>query len=141
MIDIDNDVFAAVAVPLREKYGKDTNGKYKIFVAGEYTSSPASFPAATIEEVDNSVYQKMRTANIENAASVPYEVNVFSNKIGYKKAEAQEIMSFIDEIMSSLGFTRTMCHPLPNLADATIYRLTARYEAIVDKDLWIYQNT
>lgn len=140
MIDIENDVFAAAATPLREKYGKDEKGKYKIFVSGEYTSSPASFPAVTIEEVNNRVYQKMRTLHIENAASVLYEVNVFSNKIGYKKAEAQEIMSFVDNIMSGLGFTRTMCNPLPNLADATIYRLTARYEAVVDKDHWIYTN-
>lgn len=80
----------------------------------------------------------MRTLRIENAASVLYEVNVYSNKIGYKKAEAQEIMSFIDEILAKLGFTRTMLNPLPNLADATIYRLTARYEAVVDKDNWIY---
>lgn len=130
-----------MAIPLREKYGKDSNGKWTIFVSGEYTPSPASFPAVTIEETNNSVYQRMRTTNIENAASVLYEVNVYSNKVGYKKAEAQEIMSFIDDIMSGLGFTRTMCNPLPNLADATIYRLTARYEAIIDKDLWIYQNT
>lgn len=129
-----------MATPLREKYGKDANDKWKIFVSGEYVDAPAKFPAVTIEEVNNSVYQRMRTLNIENAASVLYEVNVFSNKIGYKKAEAQEIMSFIDEIMSGLGFTRTMCNPLPNLADATIYRLTARYEAVVDKDHWIYTN-
>lgn len=130
-----------MATPLREKYGKDTKGKWNIFVSGEYVDAPAQFPAATIEEVNNSVYERMRTLHIENAASVLYEVNVFSNKIGYKKAEAQEIMEFIDNIMSGLGFTRTMCNPLPNLADATIYRLTARYEAMVDKDHWIYQNT
>lgn len=109
-------------------------------MSGEYVDAPAKFPAVTIEEVNNSVYQKMRTLHIENAASVLYEVNIFSNKVGYKKAEAQGIISFIDDILSSLGFTRTMCNPLPNLADATIYRLTARYEAVVDKDNWIYTN-
>lgn len=133
-------MFAAVATPLREKYGKDTNGKYKIFVSGEYVDTPAYFPATTIEEINNSVYKRMSTLRIENAANVLYEVNVYSNKVGYKKAEAQEIMEFIDDIMSGLGFTRTMCNPLPNLADATIYRLTARYEAIVDTDHWVYTN-
>lgn len=134
-------MFSAVAIQLREKYGKDASGKWNIFVSGEYVDAPAKFPAATIEEINNSVYKRMSTLNIENAANVLYEVNVYSNKVGYKKAEAQEIMEFIDNIMSGLGFTRTMCNPLPNLADATIYRLTARYEAVVDKDLWIYQNT
>lgn len=133
MIDLENDIFGLVATPLREKFPG-------IWVSGEYTSSPAKFPAVTIEEMDNSVYQKMRTIHIENAASVLYEVNIYSNKIGYKKAEAQEIMSFIDDILAGLGFTRTMCNPLPNLADATIYRLTARYEAVIDKDNWIYTN-
>lgn len=133
MIDIENDIFGLVATPLRDKF-------LGIWVSGEYTPSPARFPAVTLEEVDNSVYQKMRTVHIENAASVLYEVNIFSNKVGYKKAEAQEIMSFIDDILSGLGLTRTMCNPIPNLADATIYRLTARYEGVVDKDNWIYTN-
>lgn len=122
-----------VATPLRAKFPG-------IWVSGEYVDAPAKFPAVTIEEVNNSVYQKMRTVHIENAASVLYEVNIYSNKIGYKKSEAQEIMSFIDDILAGLGFTRTMCNPLPNLADATIYRLTARYEAVIDKDNWIYTN-
>lgn len=122
-----------VATPLREKFPG-------IWVSGEYVDAPAKFPAVTIEEVNNSVYQKMRTVHIENAASVLYEVNIYSNKIGYKKSEAQEIMSFIDNILAGLGFTRTMCNPLPNLADATIYRLTARYEAVIDQDNWIYTN-
>lgn len=122
-----------VATPLRAKFPG-------IWVSGEYVDAPAKFPAVTIEEVNNSVYQKMRTVHIENAASVLYEINIYSNKIGYKKSEAQEIMSFIDDILAGLGFTRTMCNPLPNLADATIYRLTARYEAVIDKDNWIYTN-
>lgn len=123
MIDIENSVFADIAGVLRSTYSG-------IFVSGEYTPSPASFPAATIAEMDNSAYQKMRTTTIENAAQLMYEVNVYSNKIGYKKMEAKAIMSTIDEQFARLGFARTMCNPVSNLQDATIFRLVARYQAV-----------
>lgn len=123
MIDIETNVFHVIAAALRSAYSG-------IFVSGEYTPSPASFPAVTIAEMDNTVYQKMRTTAIENAAQLMYEVNVYSNKVGYKKMETKEIMSAIDREFARLGFTRTMCNPVPNLQDATIFRLTARYEAV-----------
>lgn len=140
MIDIENQIFSAVAVPLREKYGKDSKGQYNIWVSGESTDVPARFPAVTIEERDNYVYTRASTTNIENAANVMYEVNVYTNRVGYKKQDAQEIMSFIDEIMADLKFTRTMMQPIDNLSDATIYRMVARYEATVDTDFMIYQT-
>lgn len=102
--------------------------------------TPAKFPAVTIFEINNAVATRYRTTKIENAAEVTYEVNVYTNRVGYKKQDAQDIMTFIDEIMSGLGFTRTMLQPIDNLSDATIYRLTARYEAVVDKNLRIYWN-
>lgn len=129
-----------MAVPLREKYGKDQKGQYNIWVSGESADIPAKFPAVTIEEKDNYVYTRASTTKIENAASVMYEVNVYTNRIGYKKQDAQEIMSFIDEILAGLKFTRTMMQPIDNLSDATIYRMVARYEATVDTDFMIYQT-
>lgn len=139
MIDIENQIFAAVATSMREKYGKNEKGEYNIWVSGESTAVPARFPAVTIEEKDNYVYTGASTARIENAVKVMYEVSVYTNKIGYKKPESQEIMSYIDEIMASLLFTRRSMTPLDNLSDATIYKFVARYEAVVDKDLMIYQ--
>ena len=134
MIDIENIVFSSIAGVLRAEYPD-------IFVSGEFTDLPAKFPAVTIVESDNSIVQRMRTTNIENAANVMYEVNVYSNKIGYKKSEAKEILSTIDEEFSRLGFARTMCNPVANLQDATIYRIVARYEAAVDKNFWIYRQS
>lgn len=111
-------------------------------MGGEYTSSPASFPAVTIIEADNTVVQRMRTAapNIENAALLLYEVNVYTNTIGYKKQDAKEIMDIVDDEFSKLGFTRTMCNPVSNLQDATIYRIVARYTGVADKYFMIYTN-
>lgn len=133
MIDIENDVFTAVAAVLRSAYPN-------IYVVGEYVPAPPRFPAVSIVEADNRVVTRMRTRNIENAASVMYEVNIYSNKASGKKSEAKAIAATIDEKFSDIGFTRTMKEQVPNLNDATIYRIVCRYEAIVDKDLWIYQS-
>ena len=133
MIDIENDVFDTIASTLRAEHSG-------IYVVGEYVPAPPRFPAVSIVEADNRVVSNMRTLNIENAASVMYEVNIYSNKASGKKSEAKAIAATLDEKFAEIGFTRTMKEQVPNLNDATIYRIVCRYEAIVDKDLWIYQN-
>lgn len=111
-----------------------------VFVAGEYVPIPPRLPAVSIVEADNRVLKRMRTLNIENAASVMYDITIYSNKASGKKSEAKAIAATVDEVMTAIGFTRTMRNPVPNFNDATIYRLVCRYEADVDKDLWIYQK-
>lgn len=133
MIDIESDVFDAVATALRAAHAG-------IYVVGEYVPAPSRFPAVSIVEADNRVVENMRTLKIETAVSVMYEVNVYSNKASGKKSEAKSIAATLDEVFASIGFTRTLRNQVPNLNDATIYRIVCRYEAIVDKDLWIYHN-
>ena len=101
MIDIENDVFTAVASVLRAAYPN-------IYVVGEYVPAPPRFPAVSIVEADNRVVTRMRTRNIENAASVMYEVNIYSNKASGKKSEAKAIAATLDEKFAEIGFTRTM---------------------------------
>lgn len=133
MIDIESEVFDTAAKVLRAQFPG-------IFVAGEQTNSPAAFPAVTIVEIDNSVYQKMRTTKIENAVQLAYQVDVFSNTSGYKKSEAKKILAVIDAELEKMGFTRTMKEPVDNLQDGSIFRYVARYEAVADKDFRIYTN-
>lgn len=134
MIDLEADVFDTVATALRAAYAG-------IYVVGEYVPAPPRFPAVSIVEADNRVVENMRTTNIENAVSVMMEVNIYSNKASGKKSEAKAIAATLDEVFASIGFTRTLRNQVPNLNDATIYRIVCRYEAIVDKDLWIYHNS
>lgn len=141
MISPENFVFSKIAGVLRATYpGISLYGATP-------DKPPTQFPVVTIVETDNTVYQKMRTTTIENAAQLMYEVNVYSNKTGYKKSEAKDIMDTIDQEFAALGFTRTMCNPVSNLQDATIYRIVARYTGVVvpeisgaDKNLRIYTN-
>lgn len=125
MIDIEAKVFDTVAAALRAAFPG-------IYVAGEYVEAPSSFPAVTLTENSNTVMTKMRTAYaIENGVSVMYEANVYSNKTSGKKAEAKAVLRKLDEQMLGMGFTRMFSGAVPNYADATIYRITARYEAVV----------
>lgn len=133
MIDIESDVYDTVSNALKAAHAG-------VFTTSEYVPTPPKFPAVSIVEADNRVVERMRTLNIENAASVMYEVNIYSNKASGKKSEAKAIAATLDAEFTKIGFTRTMKNQVPNLNDATIYRIVCRYEAIVDKDLWIYHN-
>lgn len=133
MIDPEFAVYNAVVTELKLMYPG-------VFATGDVSSTPAKFPAVSIVEISNSVVERVRTRKIENAVAVAFEVNVYSNKIGYSKMEAKEILSTVDAAFEKLGFTRTLCNPMQNLEDNSIYRVVARYEAVIDGDNWIYQN-
>lgn len=127
MIDAENLVFDTVATALRTAYSG-------IYCAGEYVATPARFPAVTIVEIDNRVLQRMSTLELENAIESTFEINVYSNKTSGKKAEAKAVMDTADTLMKQIGFTRTFREQVPNLADATIYRITARYSGVITYD-------
>lgn len=133
MIDIENDVFDYVAKELRGAHSG-------LLVISDFVEAPAKFPVVTVIEADNRILQRMRTDNIENAVSVMYEVNIYSNKAVGKKSEAKEIANTTDRIFNDIGFTRTFRQQVPDVKDATIYRIVCRYSAVVDKDLTIYFN-
>lgn len=134
MIDVEKEIFGIVSKAVRAKYSK-------IFMTGEYVSSPPSFPCVYLLEMDNQIYQNTRTNEcIENHAQLIYEVNVFSNLKTGKKSQCRDIMSLIDTELERLGFTRTMMNPVPNEGNATIYRMVARYRAVVSKDNVIYRR-
>ena len=128
MIDAENQIFNLVATALRAQYPS-------IYVTGEYVRAPASFPCVSIEERNNQVWRNGRdSAKIENFCEVMYEINVYSNKTKGKKTECKAITALVDETLASIGFTRIMLNPIPNSADATIYRMVGRYRAIIAPD-------
>ena len=134
MINIENEIFDIVSKKVRSEYPD-------IYMSGEYVKSPPSFPSVSLIEMDNTVYDITQTSGEnENHASLMYEVNVYSNRVTRKKSECKSIITLIDEEMISLGFSRIMLQPIPNMDDATIYRMTARYKAVVSKDKKIYRR-
>lgn len=134
LIDIENDIFSDIADEIRAHFPE-------AHVTGEYVKSPPYFPSVSIVEADNSVYRRTQTGeHTENHAQVLYEVNVYSNKTSGKKTECREIMSLVDGMFARLGFTRTLMNTIPDMYDATIYRMVARYQAVIGKDFTIYKT-
>lgn len=134
MINCENEIFNYVSTDVRAVYPD-------IYMTGEYVRSPSSFPTVSLVEMDNTVYTSTQTSTeLENHASLMYEVNVYSNKTKGKKTECKEIIALIDKSMTELGFSRIMLQPIPNMDDATIYRMTARYRAVVSKDKVIFRR-
>ena len=134
MINVEPEIFNIVAKAVRNAYPQ-------AYVVGEYVKSPSKFPCVAIVEMDNTAYDRTQTSgSLENHADVTYEVNIYSNKTSGKKSECREIASLIDNEFATLGFSRTMLQPIPNIDDATIYRMLGRYRGVVSKDNVIYRR-
>lgn len=134
MIDIEPEVFTSIATALRKKFPKIT-------VLGESLLVPTSFPCVTIEEADNySLRSTQDSGSNENHARMMYEVNVYTNtKNGSKKTQCKNIFVTVDEVLSNLGFTRTMRNPI-KMEDATVYRLIGRFTCIASKENYIFRG-
>jgi hypothetical protein len=126
MIDCENEVYTRVAKMLREKFPG-------INITGEYVKAPSSFPHVSITMSDNvPLRNKQDTSMKETMNQVMFEINVYSNKAEGKKTECKSIAKAIDETLFSMNFQRMAFTPVPNMEDATIYRITARYRVVTD---------
>lgn len=133
IIDIENEIFTKIAAELRSLFPGIT-------VSGEDLRTPSKFPSVSIVEADNyTVRRTQDSGNSENHANLMYEVNVYSNKTSGKKTECKNIMSVIDNMFLSFGFTRSMKNPV-SMDDATIYRMITRYTAVVSTNQTIYRR-
>ena len=134
MINVENEIFDRVANAIKAVYPS-------VFISGEYIRTPSKFPFVSLIEMSNTAYEQTQSSGgLENHASLMYEVNVYSNKKSGKKSECKVIASLIDNELATLGFSRTMLQPIPNMDDATIYRMTGRYTAVISKDKKLYRR-
>lgn len=137
MIDIENYIFDNISKELRNQF-------QNIFVKSEYVKNVSEFPCVFINEKTNAVVQETSDEIIENHVNLMYQIDIFSNLTSGKKAECKRILKVVDDKMVEMGFVRILCEPIENLEDATIYRITARYSAIVGREIngvnQIYRN-
>ena len=124
MIDCENEVYTRIARVLRDKFPS-------INIAGEYVNAPSSFPHVSITQSDNSVVSEQMTGSAE-MAQVMFEINIYSNKADGRKTECKSIAKVIDDVMFKMNFKRIALTPIPNMEDATIYRIVARYRVMTD---------
>jgi hypothetical protein len=124
MTDCENEIYTRLATVLRDVFPG-------INLAGEYVKAPSGFPHVSITQSDNSVVSESMTGSSE-IAQVMFEINVYSNKTEGKKTECKEIMKVIDSVLFKMNFKRISLTPVPNMEDASIYRLVSRYRVATD---------
>lgn len=135
MIDVENEVYTEVVTALRTDFST-------IYTSGDITIVPPSFPAIFLYQMDNSTYERtLDSSGDENHADVIFQAEIFSNSTAGKKSEAKSIMAALDDEMLGMGFTRTSSSPMPMPnKESTIYRIVARYRAVISKDSTIYRR-
>lgn len=134
MVDIENDVYDHVSTFVKAMYPN-------VSFSSERLDSPSEFPFVSIEEASNTTYEPTISGDAgENHAVVTFTVEVYSNKLPGRKKEARDIAQAVDLAMGSLGITRTMMNPMPNLYNIGVYRIVARYRCIVGNDKMIYRR-
>lgn len=130
MIDIENIIYTTLKKVLVNECKLNPQ-----FISTEIVLKPKNYPWVTIIEMMNIPYSKTQTNDdIENHVDVVYEINVYTNDKNGKKSRCKKIINTVDTKMKNLGFRRIMLSPIPNANDPTIYRIIARYEAIVSKE-------
>lgn len=133
MIDVEAAVFNRVAEKFDIAYPNGTR-------VSEPIDAPASFPCMSLVEADNATYTgSLDSAMTEHDAWLMYELNVYSNLASGAKQQCKEIIALVDDELLAMGFTRTFCHQTKN-SDTKIYRMTARYRAVISEELRIYRK-
>lgn len=132
MLDPESILFTEIANKARSRFKG-------IRVYPEETESPAAFPCLTFVQSSNTTYRRSLTGdNVEHHINLMYTANAYSNITNGAKQQCKEIIAFVDDIMRSHGFLRTMDEQMPN-QDRTISRRTARWSGILGKDGYVYK--
>lgn len=132
MIDKENEVYTRIKNAVKSEYTEVTLADVNF---SDYQNTTSVFPFISI--VQNDSYTNTETSDNrpqENSIVVTFQIDVYSNNSSKKKAECKAIMDIIDRTFQAMNFTRQLLSPTPNMADATIYRLTAKYQAVADQN-------
>ena len=131
MIDYEVNVFDTVYRKVSHLFA---SGKF----VSTYVPSPTAFPAGSLVELTNDTVAKRQSSTpVENFARVMYQLDVYATT----KHEAKSLLSMVDDVMISLGFTRTGGEFLDNATNVNIFRYAARYVAEIGRDGTIYRTT
>lgn len=131
MIDVEEAVIARVYDAVHTEAGDN----FKIY--SDRTIKPATLPAGFLEEIENSLNTRTSDSGAkENHVYVTYRWTVTSKKKNGKKSECKRLFALGDAALTDLGFARISKQPI-DMNSATMYRITGRYSATVDKNLRI----
>lgn len=91
-------------------------------------NTPASFPAVSVEQIDNAD-TAVDLENEENAVTSVIEIQVFSNK---NITEARMIANMCCDAMRSMGYARNYGPAkVKNASDSNIFRVVAQFRRVI----------
>lgn len=134
MLDYSRQIFSRLTLYLRSKFPG-------IFTSRNDSAAPPKFPAVTIVQKDNVNYQRTIDCDShENHVKVMLQIDVYTNdkKESDRMDLAEKISAEISDFMLGLGFNRTLCQPIPNVNDMSIFRVSMRFEGVIGKDTFVY---
>jgi len=102
-------------------------------VSAEYQPNQKQFPYITITQQDNS-YKDSTMEKIETETNLVFEISIYDNKSN-KINVTLTLGTIINEIMTNLGFRRNFNSPVPNIANAKVYRLVQRYNGSYNSEI------
>lgn len=132
MIDHANEIFHRLGERIMSEH-PDAD------VKGEYVETPAKLPCVSVEETAN-LPMHLDSASNAKYALIRYRVQIFSNRSGGKRAEARAIFQIVDEWMQQHNLVCKSMTTTPTVYHASVYQITATYEAIVDANGTMYRS-
>ena len=107
------------------------------FVSTVITEPVTAFPAASLIEIDNRTVRSRQTSTpIENYALVTYQLDVYATS----KSKCRQVFAAVDDAMLGMNFTRTSGQYINMPNNTKVFRYTARYQAIIDREGNIYRD-
>lgn len=107
------------------------------FVSTAIVEAPTAFPAASLIEMGNSTVQRLQSSTPrENFAQLMYQLDVYATS----KADCRKVFAAADEAMMTMNFTRLSGDYISNMGNTKVFRYTARYEAVADRDGNLYRR-
>ena len=133
MVDVQAELYTIGRNVVLDKY---PNAE----LSSTYTLKPTRFPYVSIIEQDNRVYRATSDSDdLENHAEIMLEVTVYTT--GDRKQQVcREIIGEIDKEYGKIGLQRMSLNPVTNYNDTQIYRMVARYRAVISKNKEIYRR-
>lgn len=119
MIDVSNRVLTNIKIHVSDICET---------VQSDSTKTPATFPALSVEQIDNPD-TALDLENGENAVKSTIELQAFSNK---NITEAKTLINKACDGMRIMGYERSYGpRKITNVADTNIYRMVARFSRTV----------
>lgn len=134
MIDLENPLFDDIYRTVKAAHPEAE-------VSDEYEPENASFPVVTvISRCEGEPPGMIDSSGRMKGANLFAEINAYASRATGYKAAAKELITLVCDRMKALGFTLTMCEPIPNRQSDQIYRYAARFTAVADENNIIYRR-